>query len=126
MRKSSRLALAAERRRLQQLLHQRQADLDRWRRTLRPHYLRMFAARASTLRWSRALLTRLLDELHTDDVFADLAGDLKPLPVRRYPQAIATAIALRHSWRPDDLTRLARRLRIFLSTTRGTRTGHHG
>jgi hypothetical protein len=38
------------------------------------------------------------------------------LPVRCYPQAIAVAIALRHSWQPDQLTRLAKRLGIALST----------
>jgi hypothetical protein len=65
--------------------------------------------------------------------------------VSRYPQAIAVAIALRHSWQPDQLTRLARRLGIALSakdlpgppftspqtsaastpTKRGRTPGHH-
>jgi hypothetical protein len=37
------------------------------------------------------------------------------VPTRRYPQVIAVANALRHSWQPDELTRLARRLGITLS-----------
>ena len=34
---------------------------------------------------------------------------------RPAPQAIAVALALRHSWQPDDLNRLARRLRMQVS-----------
>jgi hypothetical protein len=64
------------------------------------------------------------------------------LRVHQYPQAVAVAIALRHSWRPDDLARLATRLRIVLtpstpeqrqrltagsiSSTRTSKPGHHG
>src|SRR5688572_29326806 len=132
MRRSSRLALAAERRRLDQLLRQHRADVARWRRTLRPRFLRHFAACSANLGWSRALLSLLLEELHPDDSFAALLGDPETLPVRQFPQAIATAIALRHSWRFDDFTRLARRLRITLpgtsvhnATRRGSRAGHH-
>ena len=124
MRKPSRLALRAERQRLLRLWRQHQADLESWRRTLRPCFLHLFAQRAATLRWSRTLLTLLVDELQTDDRFFELVGDLRYLPVRQYPQAIAIAIALRHSWRPDDLARLARRLGIHLSTkalSRGAR-----
>ena len=115
MRTSTRLALHAERRRLHQLWRQHQSDLDCWRRTLRPCFLRLFTQRSAALRWSRTLLTLLLDELHTEDGFYELVGDLRRLPVRQIPQAIALAIALRHSWRPDDLAHLARRLGITLS-----------
>ena len=116
MRKPARLALNAERRRLLRLWRQHQADLES---------LRLFTQRSATLRWSRTLLTLLVDELQTDDRFFELVGDLRYLPVRQYPQAIAIAIALRHSWRPDDLARLARRLGITLSTkalSRGPRS----
>ena len=132
MRKSSRLALAAERRRFDQLLRQHRADVERWRQTLRPRFLRYFAARSATLDWSRTLLSLLLEELHADDSFAALVGNPRTLPLRRFPQAIATAIALRHSGRFDDFTHLARRLRITLPGTsvhngkqRGSRAGHH-
>ena len=138
MRKSSRLSLDAERRRLESLWQQHIADLERWRRSIRPRLLRLFAERAATLGWSRTLLNVLLDELHIDAFFRELVGSTRHVPVRRYPQAIAVAIALRHSWRPDDLARLARRLRIALTpstrqskaaahtrTTRAPKPGHH-
>src|SRR5205814_10710297 len=70
-----------------------------------------------TIGWSRTLLTLLVDELQVKDRFFELIGDVRHLPIRQYPQAIAVAIALRHSWRPDDLAHLARRLRITLSVT---------
>ena len=117
MRRSTRLALKAERRRLETLWRQHQADLESWRRSLRPCVLRLFTQRSAALRWSRTLLTLLLDELHTEDGFFELVGNVRHLPVRQYPQAIAIAIALRHSWRPDDLAHLARRLGITLSVT---------
>jgi hypothetical protein len=115
MRKSSRLSLEADRRRLESLWKQHVADIERWRRTFRPHLLRLFAERSATLAWSRTLLTLVLDELRTEDAFRELVGDPRHVPTRRYPQAIAVAIALRHSWRPDELTRLAKRLGIALS-----------
>jgi len=131
MRKSDRLTLATERRRLERLWRQRQADLQHWRRTLRPACLRLLTDRAATLGWSRALLSLLLNELHVDVLFTTLVGNPRHLPVRRFPQAVAVAIALRHSWRPDDLSHLARRLGIALSThdgsnnTRAAHAGHH-
>lgn len=115
MRKSSRLSLEADRQRLELLCKQHVADIERWRRTVRSHLLRLFAERSATLAWSRTLLTLLLDELRTEDAFRELVGDPRHVPVRRYPQAIAVAIALRHRWRPDELTRLAKRLGIALS-----------
>ena len=45
----------------------------------------------------------LLEELYVDDSIADLLGEFSSIPARRYPQLIAVALALRHSWRPDDL-----------------------
>ena len=138
MRKSSRLSLNAERRRLDSLWQQHIADLEHWRRSVRPRLLRLFAERAATVGWSRPLLNVLLDELHIEPLFAALVGSTRQLPVRRYPQAIAVAIALRHSWRADDLARLAKRLRISLtpskrqtqpaaltSQTRARKPGHH-
>jgi hypothetical protein len=114
MRKSSRLTLEADQRRLQRLWKQHVADTERWRRTIRPRLLRLFAERTATLAWSRTLLTLLLDELHTEELFTELVGSPRHLPVRRYPQAVAVAIALRRSWRPDELSHLAKRLRIAL------------
>ncbi len=54
----------------------------------------------------------LTEELYVEDEFNALLGDIEALPRRRYPQAIALALALRHSWRPGDLACILRRLGI--------------
>ena len=138
MRKPARLSLKAERRRQDALWKQHVADTERWRRTLRPHLLRLIADRTATLTWSRTLLRLLLDELHVEDSFTGLVGSPRHLPDSSYPQAIAVAIALRHSWQPHRLFHFARRLRIPLSAkdipsparntnpTRDRTPGHHG
>ena len=87
-------------------------DAERWREELRPRALRLLAARTTKLQWSRALLKMVVHELYPDDLFSELIGNLDRVPPRRWPQVIALAVALRHSWRQDGLTRLVRSLRI--------------
>jgi hypothetical protein len=87
-------------------------DADRWRAELRPRAVRDFAARATKLRWSRALLKAAIQELYPDDLFEEIVGDLDRVPRRLWPQALAVAIALRHTWRRDGLTRIAGQLRL--------------
>jgi hypothetical protein len=94
-----------------------QLDAERWRRELRPRVLRLFAARARTLTWSRALLKLVVEELYPDDLFAELVGELDRIPPRQWPHVIAIAVALRHSWRRDGLARIARRLLVSLATS---------
>jgi hypothetical protein len=94
-----------------------QLDAERWREELRPGAMRLFAARAAKLRWSRALVKALVEELYPDDLFTELVGDLDRVPSRRWPHVIAIAVALRHSWRLDGLTRISKRLRIALTPT---------
>ena len=53
----------------------------------------------------------VLDELIVGDELRELIGDIRKIPVRRYPQAVAVAIALRHSYREDMLRAFLRRLR---------------
>src|SRR5258705_11310968 len=93
-----------------------QFDADRWRQELRPRALRQFAARIATLTWSRALLKLVVDELYPDDCFAELVGNLDRVPRRHWPRVLAIAVALRHSWRRDGLTRVARSLRLSSAT----------
>ena len=94
-----------------------QLDAERWREELRPGAMRLFAARTAKLRWSRALVKALVEELYPDDLFTQLVGDLDRVPSRRWPHVIAIAVALRNSWRRDGLARIARRLRISLTST---------
>ena len=93
-----------------------QIDAERWRRQLRPRAMRLFAARTAKLKCSRALLKVLVEELYPDDLFTELVGDLDRVPLRRWPQVVAIAVALRHSWRRDGLARIARRLHVSLAT----------
>jgi hypothetical protein len=85
-----------------------QLDAERWRTELRPRVLRLFAARARKLAWSRALLKLVVEALYPDDLFAELVGRLDRVPRRQWPYVIAIAVALRHSWRRDGLTRVAK------------------
>lgn len=72
--------------------------------------LATLAKQARGLKWSRSLFLLLLDELYVGDEFDALVGRPEKVPVTRYPEAIAVAIALRHSWRLDDLHEVADRL----------------
>jgi hypothetical protein len=96
---------------------QQQHEAERWRQELRPRAIRLFAARAAKLTWSRALLKLVVDELYPDDLFTELVGNLDRVPPRRWPRVLAIAVALRHSWRRDGLARVARRLRVSLATS---------
>jgi hypothetical protein len=69
-------------------------------------------ARTHKISWSANLVTVLIEELYVEEEFKALLGNPEALPRRRYPQAIALALALRHSWRSDDLACILRRLRI--------------
>jgi len=93
----------------------RQADAERWRTELRPRAVRLIAERTAKLAWSRTLLRLIIDELRPDDLFAEIVAKPDAVPVRRYPQTIALALAVRHSWERDTLTRLAKRLGIRLN-----------
>ena len=99
-----------------------QYDAERWREELRPRALRLFAAHAKKLTWSRALLKLIVDELFPDDLFLELVGNLDRVPRRQWPRVLAIAVALRHSWRRDGLARVARRLRVSLIATSGPKT----
>ena len=91
-------------------------DAERWRDEVRPRVMRHFAARTTTLPWSRALVKALVEELYPDALFTELVGNLDRVPRRQWPHVLAIAVALRLSWRRDGLARMARRLRISLTT----------
>jgi hypothetical protein len=91
-----------------------ETDAERWRTVLRPQVLGRIASSTRKLSWNSCLLRLLLEELYVDDLFTALVGPPQRLPTARYAQAVALAIALRHSWRPDDLLGVATRLGINL------------
>ncbi len=84
----------------------RRHDLADWRRLTRPVILDDFLDRTRDLRWSRELIDLLLDELHVSDEFDDLIGRVPPSAPVNYPQLVALALVLRHSWFPEDLARI--------------------
>jgi len=94
-----------------------QLDAQRWRDEIRPRAMQAFAARATHLSWSRALLKLVVEELYPDDLFTELIGSLDRIAPRHWPRVMAIAVALRHSWRRDGLARIARRLGVPLATT---------
>jgi hypothetical protein len=53
----------------------------------------------------------LFEELYVNDGLEELLGArVRGLQKRQYPQAIAMALILRHSWRADDLACILKRL----------------
>ena len=88
----------------------------RWRRNTRPGSVRAAVSATKSLRWNRRLIEAVLDELYVDDHFEELLGrapgDLRP---GQYAQAIAVALILRHSWHPDDLACMLKRLKLRVS-----------
>jgi hypothetical protein len=93
-----------------------QTDAEHWQRELRPRAMRLIAARTRNLAWSRALVSLLLAELQPDDLFTEIVGTPNRIRPSRFPQAVAIALLLRHSWRQVDFTRIAKRLGITLTT----------
>jgi hypothetical protein len=81
-------------------------DLANWRRLTRPVIVENFLNHTRDLRWSRELIDLLLDELHVSDEFDDLIGRVPPSAQVNYPQLVALAVVLRHSWYPEDLARI--------------------
>jgi hypothetical protein len=65
----------------------------------------------------------LTEELYIDESIDELLGaDPRDLPTRRYPEAIAVALILRHSWRADDLAWIVERLGLKRATRTGRKT----
>jgi hypothetical protein len=51
-------------------------------------------------------------------------GNLDRVPRQQWPHVIAIAVALRHSWRRDGLSRIARKLRISTITNPSHERSH--
>jgi hypothetical protein len=92
----------------------------RWRRDTRPRIIRTVVSATKALRWSPALVEAILEELYVDDHFEELLAAPGELKARQYPQAIAVALILRHSWHPDDLACILKRLGLSVKGTAAT------
>jgi hypothetical protein len=58
--------------------------------------------------------------LYVDDQLEKLLANApRTLPSRRYPQAVALALILRHSWRADDLAYIVKRLGLEIGVLLG-------
>jgi hypothetical protein len=90
--------------------HHTWAATVHWRDTKRGKQLDDLVKRTTGIKWSPKLLTLLLEELYVEEEFAELLGNPRTLPLGKYPQAFAVALALRHSWRQDDLERTTSQL----------------
>ena len=103
--------------------HRVQAEsLKNWRKLSRPRVLRSAVRSTDSLTWSRTLLEALLDELYADQAVEELLSTAPAgLPKRRYPQAVALALVVRHSWHPDDLASIVKRLGLPLTASRSRR-----
>jgi len=99
------------RRQQEEVWAKQRTETERWRTELRPIAIRLVADRTARLPWSRMLLRLLLEDIRIDDVFLEVVGKAD-LPIRRYPQAIAVAPALRHSWQREDLLMFTKRLGV--------------
>jgi hypothetical protein len=90
-------------------------DPYEWQRRVRPQILHTLINTTHDLPWSRRLINLLLDELHISDDFDRLIGPTARRPAADFPQLLAIAVLLRHSWCPRDLARTARRLGLSSS-----------
>ena len=105
----------------------RPADRCDWRTCVRPELLKTLVQQARDLSWSRRLVDLLLEELHISDDFDRLIGPTSGVPPSRYPQLLAIALVVRHSWCADDLARVTKRLGLTpsLSTDRSKAASNH-
>jgi hypothetical protein len=90
----------------------RRPDAAAQREQWRSEALEYFVKQTRGLKWSRRLFLLLLEELYVGDEFDEIIGPPAKVPLMQYPQAIAFAIALRNSWRSDDLANVSRALHL--------------
>jgi hypothetical protein len=107
-------------------LHQRRQSAvqrRRWINATRPQLLRQLATAALNVKFDRRLLIASLEELAPDDAFIELVGEPENIRRSKYGQALAVALLLRHSWRPDDLEECANRLGLTMAHRRPAMKG---
>ena len=98
----------------------RMINIVDWRTTVRPAILRKATTATMRLDWSPALFATLLEELGEHDGLESLLGRVPTdLNVVAYPQAIALALILRHSWQPHHLCKILESLELIDSSNIG-------
>ncbi|MGE0123632.1 MAG: ParB/RepB/Spo0J family partition protein [Vicinamibacterales bacterium] len=107
---------AAARRQQEEVWAKQRAEQERWRTELRPQAVRLFAERAATLAWSPMLLRLVLEHIGSDDLFLETLGKPDRIAAKRYPQAFAVAIALRHSWFREEFLTVSKRLGVKVTS----------
>jgi len=107
---------AEARKQQQEAWAKQRAEAERWRTELRPRAVRVIADRTAKLGWSPMLLRLLLEDIRPDELFLDIVGKPDRLAAKRYPQAIAVALALRHSWQRQDLFTFSKRLGVKVAS----------
>lgn len=91
--------------------------------------LKQLTAASRRQRFSRRLFLATLREVGADETLVSLIGEPSRMRKGQYGQAVAVAILLRHSWRPDDLAECAVQLGLQLNvrpTERRARRSGHG
>lgn len=104
------------RRKQEEAWEKQRAETERWRVELRPRAVRLVADRTVKLPWSRMLLRLLLEDIRIDHLFLEVMGKPEALPVSKYPQAIAVALAVRHSWQREELVTFSKRLGVKVTS----------
>lgn len=107
---------AEARRQQEEAWAKQRAEQERWRTQLRQRAVRLIAERTATLAWSPMLLRLLLEDIRPDELFLQVLGKPDRIAVKRYPQAVALALALRHSWQRDDLLSFSKRLGVKVTS----------
>lgn len=97
---------------LERARRQRAINIVEWRRTIRPAILRKATTATIGVDWSPALFATLLEELGENDGLESLLGPIPNLELGAYPQAIALALILRHSWQPHRLRTILESLEL--------------
>jgi len=115
---------AAQRLAEQERQQQQQKAQEEWRTHGSAAALRVFAARTTTLTLDKRLFHQLVQHLLNDDEHLHrLVPKTSTLPRKRYPQALAVALAINASWSSSRLLALAKALGVPLAPADYETTG---
>lgn len=94
----------------------RRQERERWLTIVRPHALRLLTERTVKLPFTTSLIQLVLNDCSTDlTELEEYVGQITELPSKRWPQALAVAVALASSWNREEFLLVAGELGIELS-----------